>query len=106
VKFSLPVQVAAPGRYEVRGVLYATNASGETRPVAQAHSANWLETGERRLDLAFGPGNVPMGYGAPFELRFLELKDQTRLGTLETRELALREAARRPGSRGDDRRER
>lgn len=106
VKFSLPVQVAAAGRYEVRGVLYATNASGESRPVAQAHSANWLEAGERKLDLAFGPGNLPMGYGAPFELRFLELKDQTRLGTLETRELALREAARRPGSRGDDRRER
>lgn len=106
MKFSLPVQVAAAGRYEVRGVLYATNASGETRPVAQAHSANWLESGERKLDLDFGPGNVPMGYGAPFELRLLELKDQTRLGTLETRELALREAARRPGSRIGDRRER
>ena len=106
MKFSLPVQVAAPGRYELRGVLYATSASGEVLPVALAHSANWLEAGERKLDLAFGPGNVPVGFGAPFELRFLELKDQTRMGTLETRELALREAARRPGSRGDVRHER
>ncbi len=97
VKFSLPVQVAAAGRYELRGVLYATGPTGDTAPVAQAHSANWLEAGERKLDLAFGPGTLPTGYGAPFELRFLELKDQTRLGTLETRELALREvAARRP----------
>ncbi|HEX5693177.1 MAG TPA: DUF4785 domain-containing protein [Arenimonas sp.] len=97
VKFSLPVQVAAPGRYELRGVLYATGPQGAMQPVAQAHSASWFEAGERKLDLAFGPGNLPMGYGAPFELRFLELKDQTRLGTLETRELAVRESLRRPG---------
>lgn len=96
VKFSLPVQVAAPGRYELRGVLYATGPQGAMQPVAQAHSANWFEAGERKLDLAFGPGNLPMGYGAPFELRFLELKDQTRMGTLETRELALREGVQRP----------
>lgn len=97
VKFSLPVQVAAPGRYELRGVLYATGPQGSLQPVAQAHSANWLEAGDGKLDLAFGPGNLPIGYGAPFELRFLELKDQTRLGTLETRELALRVAgSRRP----------
>tara|TARA_R110002020_G_scaffold21373_37_gene72448 strand:+ start:1169 stop:2389 length:1221 start_codon:yes stop_codon:yes gene_type:complete len=95
VKFSLPVQVAAPGRYELRGVLYATGPQGNLQPVAQAHSASWFDAGERKLDLAFGPGNLPMGYGAPFELRFLELKDQTRLGTLETREVALREGARR-----------
>lgn len=96
VKFSLPVQVAAPGRYELRGVLYATGPQGSLQPVAQAHSASWFDAGERKLDLAFGPGNLPMGYGAPFELRFLELKDQTRLGTLETREVALREGVRRP----------
>lgn len=95
VKFSLPVQVAAPGRYELRGVLYATGPQGALQPVAQAHSASWFDAGERKLDLAFGPGNLPMGYGAPFELRFLELKDQTRLGTLETREVALREGVRR-----------
>ena len=96
VSFSLPVQVAAEGRYEVRGVLYATGPRGAMQPVAQAHSANWLPAGQRKLDLAFGRANVPMGYGAPFELRFLELKDQTRLGTLETREVALREGVRRP----------
>ena len=91
VAFRMPVQVAAPGRYELRGVLYATGPGGQLAPVAQAHSADWLEPGRRSLRLAFGPGNLPMGYGAPFELRQLELKDQSRMGTLETRELALRE---------------
>ena len=91
VRFDLPVQVAAPGRYEVRGTLYATGRDGVSRPVSQAHMANWLQPGKRQLALSFGRVNVPMGYGAPFELRFLELKDQTRMGTLDTRELALRE---------------
>lgn len=91
VGFRLPVQVAAAGRYELRGVLYATSPAGRLVPVAQAHSAAWLEPGQRNLSLPFGPGNLPMGYGAPFELRQLELKDQTRMGTLETRSVALRE---------------
>jgi len=91
VRFDLPVQVAAPGRYELRGTLYATGRDGVSRPVSQAHMANWLEPGKRNLALSFGRVNVPMGYGAPYELRFLELKDQTRMGTLDTRELALRE---------------
>lgn len=91
VRFDLPVQVAAPGRYEVRATLYATGPDGVSRPVSQAHMANWLEPGKRQLALSFGRVNVPMGYGAPYELRFLELKDQTRMGTLDTRELALRE---------------
>lgn len=91
VRFDLPVQVAATGRYEVRGTLFATGPDGVSRPVSQAHMANWLEPGKRNLALSFGRVNVPMGYGAPYELRFLELKDQTRMGTLDTRELALRE---------------
>lgn len=91
VRFDLPVQVAAPGRYEVRGTLYATGPDGVSRAVSQAHMANWLQPGKRQLALSFGRVNVPLGYGAPYELRFLELKDQTRMGTLDTRELALRE---------------
>lgn len=91
VRFDLSVQVAAPGRYEVRGTLYATGPDGVSRAVSQAHMANWLQPGKRQLALSFGRVNVPMGYGAPYELRFLELKDQTRMGTLDTRELALRE---------------
>ena len=91
LRFDLPVQVAAEGRYEVRGTLYATGRDGIGRPVSQAQSAAWLAPGQRNLVLAFDRGHLPAGYGAPFELRFLELKDQTRMGTLETRELAVRE---------------
>lgn len=98
--FRMPVQVAAPGRYELRAVLYATGPGGRLAPVAQAHSADWLEPGRRQLVLPFGAANLPMGYGAPFELRQLELKDQTRMGTLETRELALREGKPRRGLPG------
>lgn len=102
VAISLPLEIAAAGRYEVRGTLFATGADGVGRPVAQAHAANWFEPGKRQLALAFGAVNVPLGYGAPYELRFLELKDQTRMGTLDTRELALREGAapERPGAPG------
>lgn len=99
LRFDLPVQVAAPGRYELRGTLYATGQDGIARPVAQAHAANWFEAGSRSLSLAFGRGNVPSGFGAPYELRFVELKDQARMGTLETRELAIREAGATPAPR-------
>lgn len=87
----LPVQVAAAGRYELRGTLYATGPDGVARPVAQAHTARWLQPGSRKLALPFGVRLLPPGYGAPFEVRHLELKDQSRMGTLETRELALRQ---------------
>lgn len=92
LRFDLPLQVAAEGRYELRGTLFATGPDGVSRAVSQAHAANWFKAGNRSLGLAFDRGHVPAGYGAPFELRFLELKDQTRMGTLDTRELAARES--------------
>jgi hypothetical protein len=88
----LPLQVGSPGRYELRGTLYATGPDGVARPVAQAHSANWFAAGGGQLTLGFGRGNVPAGYGAPFEVRQLELNDQSRMGQLEVRALAVREA--------------
>jgi hypothetical protein len=96
LRFDLPVQVAAEGRYELRGTLYATGRDGVSRPVSQAQAATWLQPGQRNLSLAFQRGHVPTGYGAPYELRFLELKDQTRMGTLDTRELAVRERGASP----------
>jgi hypothetical protein len=97
VAVRMPLQVASPGRYELRGTLYATGPDGVARPVAQAHSANWFGAGHRELTLGFGRANVPAGYGAPFEVRDLELNDQSRMGRLETRAVALREAGpRRP----------
>jgi hypothetical protein len=91
--FALPVVVGSPGRYEVAGTLFATGSDGVSRPVAQAASAAWLEPGQRQLVLAFDRTHVPLGYGAPYELRQLTLKDQARMGVLETREFAARVVA-------------
>lgn len=87
---ALPVEVAGPGRYELRGTLYATGSDGVARPVAQAHAAAWLEPGTRTLALAFAGVALPAGHGAPFEVRDLELRDQARHGRLETRAVAVR----------------
>ena len=106
VAFDLPVQVRSPGRYEVAATLFATGGDGIARPVAQAASAAWLEPGARSLHLAFDRRHVPLGYGAPYEVRQLTLKDQARMGLLESRELAVRVAdpASVPRARDTDRR--
>jgi hypothetical protein len=87
--FGLPVEIAAPGRYEIRATLFATGADGQLAAVAQSASAAWLEkNGE--IELRFGKELIPAGYGAPFELRELMLKDQGRMADLERRAVALR----------------
>jgi hypothetical protein len=90
LSFSMPIQVGSPGRYELNGTLFATSKGGVSRPVAQAAMANWFKQGNGILSLNFDRKNMPAGYGAPFELKFVELKDQTRLTQLETREFAGR----------------
>jgi hypothetical protein len=90
LRVALPVQAASKGRYEARGTLYATGPDRVLRPIAQAHSAAWLEQARGMLVLDFEQAQVPKGYGAPFELRQLELHDQTRMMPLEVRTRALR----------------
>lgn len=90
LRIDLQVESASPGRYEVRGTLYATASDGSMAPVSQAHSAAWFERGESTLVLAFDPTQVPSGYGAPYEVRQLELNDQSRLAPLESHGRALR----------------
>lgn len=90
VRVSLPVEAASTGRYEVRGVLYGTAQDGSMKPFAVGHSARWLEPGKATIALNFGKELVPADIGAPFELREVSLNDQTRLGQLETRSVALR----------------
>ncbi|WP_363797184.1 DUF4785 domain-containing protein [Lysobacter firmicutimachus] len=90
MSFDLPVRAASPGRYEVRGTLYASGPDRALRPVAIAHSAQWLDRGQGRIELAFDRQQLPSGFGAPFELRQLELNDQSRLAPVERRERAAR----------------
>lgn len=86
----LPLQIGAPGRYEARGTLYATGPDGQLRPVAQAHSAAWFDApGTAELRLPFASVALPRGYAAPFELRDLQLQDQSRMAPIESRARAL-----------------
>jgi hypothetical protein len=90
LQVNLPVEAASPGRYEARGTLYATGPDGQLRPVAQAHAAAWMNPGRHALVLPYAKAQVPAGYGAPYEIRQLELHDQSRMAPLESRARALR----------------
>jgi hypothetical protein len=90
MRMALPIQAGSPGRYEARGTLFAKAPDGQMRPVSQAHSANWFKRGSGMLVLQFDRAHVPAGYGAPFEVRQLELHDQSRMAPLESRESAGR----------------
>lgn len=86
-----PLQLGAPGRYEVRATLFATGSDGQLRAVAQGHSAAWFNAaGRGELGLSFADVALPAGYGAPFELREVELHDQSRMAPIERRARALR----------------
>lgn len=85
LRVALPIEAGSPGRYEARGTLYASAPDRVLRPVAQAHVAAWFEPGNGMLVLDFDRKHLPAGYGAPFEVRQLELHDQTRMAPLEVR---------------------
>lgn len=90
LRVSLPVEAASPGRYEARGTLFATGPNQNLSPVVLSHTAAWFEAGNGVLVLDFDRANLPAGYGAPFEVRQLELHDQTRMAPLEIRGRGLR----------------
>jgi hypothetical protein len=80
----LGLEVAAEGRYEVRGVLFGTDEAGRKRPLAAASGAAWLEPGQRQLTLAFERKALDRsGLSSPFEVRDVQLLDQSRLGLLQ-----------------------
>ncbi len=86
----LGVDVASAGRYEARGVLWATAADGTLQPAGVAHSAAWLEAGSGALELAFHREILDgRQLGAPFELRDLRLVDQVSMGLLHRQERAM-----------------
>lgn len=101
LNFSMPIEIAAEGRYELRGTLFATGSDGQMAAVAQSHSAAWFDK-SGAIELNFGKELIPAGYGAPFELREVMLKDQGRMADLERRALALRiDGSPKPGAAPD-----
>lgn len=89
VVFRLPVETAAAGRYELRGTLFGTDASGQLRPMAVAHGARRLEAGGGELELRFTPDVLNPALSAPYALRDLSLSDQGRMSLSELRREAL-----------------
>ena len=82
-RFDVGVQVASAGRYEVSAVLYGTTESGSV-PVATSATAQWVSRGAGVIRLTFNDEHVAgSGASAPFSLRFITLKDQSRLSVLE-----------------------
>ena len=90
-----PVEVAAEGRYEVRGILYGTDAHGKLAPMGAADTAAWLPDGVGNLTLRFAPGVIHQpAFHSPYEVRDLRLMDQSRMGVLfrQRRGLVIRTA--------------
>ncbi len=89
LEISFDVDVATPGRYEVRGVLYGSDKHGDLRPVAIGHVADWLDA-SGTLSLEFDAKLLrSAGVEAPFEIRDLRLMDQGRMGLLHRQARAL-----------------
>ncbi len=83
----LGIEVAAPGRYETRALLYGM-VGGAMKPVAVGHAAQWLEPGSHSLTLAYS-ASLLAGSAGPYELRDLTLLDQGRVGVLQRQQRAL-----------------
>ena len=82
----IPVHANKHGRYEVRGVLYATNANGKLVPAMVTHSANSLNPGVGMINMQFDKNILAAkGLKAPFDLRNLQLRDQLRMAVLESK---------------------
>ncbi len=90
LEIELPVETAAPGRYEVRGILFGTDADGVLRPIGVGDAADWMPQGIGSLSLHFDAKMLEgSGLHAPFELRDLQLLDQGRMGELHRQAIAL-----------------
>lgn len=86
----LGIDAAIAGRYEISGVLYGTAKNGQLQPMAVAQSAAWLNQGQGQLALGFGDGLLKAsGFSAPYAIRDVRLKDQSRLSLLQTRQQGL-----------------
>ena len=73
------------GRYEVRGVLYGTDARGQLVPVMETHAAQSTNAGSDSIKLPFDASILAQAnVKAPYELRDVRLYDQKQLGLVDT----------------------
>ncbi|MEW6758083.1 MAG: DUF4785 domain-containing protein [Acidobacteriota bacterium] len=75
-----PVETAAPGRYALQCMVWATDGTGERRPMARVETAVWLEEGRGVLRAEIPAGLIREGgFHPPYEVRDIRLVDQSRL---------------------------
>ncbi len=91
LRVSLNTEVAASGRYELRGTLYGIDvATGKLRPAAMAHAASILGSGAQLLELVYDANTMQKaGVRAPFQVRELTLIDQAAQSIIELRNAGL-----------------
>ncbi len=84
-RVNIGVTVAQEGRFEVRGVLFGRDANNKVVPFAVAQSAAWLPKGAQTLSLPIDAGLLAKsGLKAPFEIRQVQLRDQSRLAPVQS----------------------
>lgn len=90
LKLQIGVQTAVPGRFQVNGQIFGTNAGGSLEPLAMAQAAAVIEGAAGSIELQVDKRMLKAsGLGAPFEVRNLELLDQGRMFLLQRQQRAL-----------------
>ena len=85
------MDVAVAGRYEVRAILFGTNAEGKLQPLAIGNTANWMEAGQGALAMTFDRKVISdSGLRAPFAVKDLRLIHQNRMSLLHRQHMAFR----------------
>jgi hypothetical protein len=81
---SVHLEVASEGRYEVSGVVYGQDQSGQAKPLMRSSSAYYLSPGQQTVNLQFDKAILAAStLSKPFELRDAKLTDQSRVSILQ-----------------------
>ncbi|ACV27222.1 DUF4785 domain-containing protein [Kangiella koreensis] len=84
LKAMVPVSVKKDSRFEVRGVLYGTDKVGNMKPIMVTHTADNLSRGAGQITMEFDSSILAKsGLSAPYELRNVELRDQSQMAILK-----------------------
>jgi hypothetical protein len=90
-QLGIGVESTMPSRYEVRGVLYGMDDLGEQQPIALMMAAKWLDQGQSMIQF-----DVPLdlieqsGYQGPYQIKQLELKNQSLMTPVQMVESGIR----------------
>jgi len=81
----LAVDVLNPGRFEVRALVYGQDVIGDVKPAFLNYQAEWLESGEQSMAVVIDEKSLVNSIlSPPYEVRNVQLLDQTRMAVLET----------------------